>query len=115
MLKKFAGELHEKDWSEVETDIEVKIIRTPLNHNESFVLCRSEGRRKKERAIIENHRKKLEAELTKVQTAIRKGRLKDVAKAAERIGRWRGKYTQAEKLFDVEFIKDNAGELINCI
>ncbi|MBU4478867.1 MAG: IS1634 family transposase, partial [Candidatus Omnitrophica bacterium] len=115
MLKKFAGELHEKNWGEVEPDIEVKIIRTPLNHNESFVLCRSEGRREKERAIIENHRKKLEAELTKVQTAIRKGRLKDVAKAAERIGRWRGKYTRAEKLFDVEFIKDNAGELIDCV
>lgn len=49
MLKKFAAELHERDWHNVEPDIEVKIIRAPGNDKEVFVLCRSEGRAEKER------------------------------------------------------------------
>jgi transposase len=89
--------------------------RDPENKEETFILCRSEGIREKEKAILDNHRKKLEAELIKVQTAIRKGRLSDPEKASVRIGRWCGKYSRSEKLFTIKLIKDNEGKLTDCI
>lgn len=109
MLKRFACELHDKDWHKVEPDVEVKIVSSTNNEDEVFVLCKSDRRAEKERGIINNQRKKLEIELLKVQKSIRRGRLQDMLKASERIGRWRGKYTRAESLFDTKLIPDDKG------
>jgi hypothetical protein len=53
----------------------------------------------------------LEEELKKIQKAIRKGKLTESEKASKRIGRWLGRYVRAEKLFEVELIKDSEGKL----
>lgn len=68
----------------------------------------------KRTAIIENQRKRLEIELLKIQKSVRAGKLRNALKASERIGRWRGKYTRAEHLFDVKLIQDDRGEAKDC-
>lgn len=111
MLKQFEASLTEEGWESVYEDIEVKLLKDPSYKEELFILCKSLHRKEKERGILDNHRKKLEYELLKVQKAIREGRLTDCEKASARIGRWQGRYGRAEKLFEVELIKDNEGNL----
>jgi transposase len=51
---------------------------------------------------------KFEKELQKIQTGIKKGRLKgkNIARIERRIGRWQGRYPRADRLLDAELIKD---------
>jgi len=111
MLKQFKSYLTEEAWETVYEDVEVKLIKDPSYKDELFILCRSTQREEKEKAILENHKKRLEEELQKIQKAIRKGKLTDSEKASKRIGRWMGRYVRAEKLFEVELIKDQDGKL----
>lgn len=111
MLKKFEASIIEEEWESVWEDIEVKIIKDTGYKDEKFILCRSVQRKGKEEGILDNHRKKLEEEFLKVQKAIRKGRLTESEKASTRIGKWLGRYVRAEKLFEVELIKNKKGKL----
>lgn len=107
-LKDFEKELSEKDWEEVESGVEVKIVKHPEEGEEKFVLCRSGGRAEKEKAMLKRQLEKLETELQKIKTGIKKGRLKgkNIAKIERRIGRWQGRYPKADRLLDAELIKD---------
>jgi hypothetical protein len=60
MLKRFERALLDDDWEHVATDVEVKICAAPGDTRETFVLCRSPGRREKERAMRERQIKGLE-------------------------------------------------------
>lgn len=106
MLKQFEASLNEKEWESVYEDVEVKLIKDPAHKDELFILCRSEQRQEKEKAILENHKNKLEKELLKIQKAIQKGKLTDGEKASKRIGKWLGRYVRAEKLFEIELGKE---------
>lgn len=106
LLKDFEKDLSEKQWDEVELGVEVKIVEHPDYGKEKFVLCRSSQRGHKERAILERQIQRLEEELQKVKTGIKKGRLKEASKVERRIGRWMGRYPKAERLFEVELIKE---------
>lgn len=105
-LKHFKKELHELNWTEVESGVEVKLARHPDYGEEKFILCRSAGRKEKERAILENQIKQLDEKLQKVKASIIAGRLKDTAQIERRIGRWLGRYPKADRLIDAEVIKD---------
>lgn len=107
MLKQFEASLNEKEWESVYEDVEVKLIKDPAYKDELFILCRSEQRQEKEKAILENHKNKLEKELLKIQKTIQKGKLTDGEKASKRIGKWLGRYARAEKLFEIELIKEH--------
>ena len=113
MLKQFESSLTEEAWEHVYEDIEVKRVKNPVYQDELFILCRSVQRKEKEKAILENHKTRLEKELLKIQKAIQKGILTNSEKVSKRIGRWSGKYVRAEKLFDIELIKNNNGKLID--
>lgn len=52
MLKKFERELLDQSWEEVQPGVDVKVCRSPGGTEETFVLCRSLGRREKENAIL---------------------------------------------------------------
>ena len=65
MLRKFEHDLTDKDWQEVAPGVEVKLCAAPDGTNESFVLCRSEGRKDKETAILNRFITRLEAGLDK--------------------------------------------------
>jgi transposase len=109
MLRRFEQALCDKDWKHIEPDVDVKIIRSPGEHAEVLVMCKSAGRAEKERSMVERQRKKLEAEFIKIQTAVRAGRLTAAADVGERIGRWRGTYTRASKLFESKLTQDSRG------
>jgi transposase len=105
MLKTFERELCDQEWTEVEPGVEVKLVRHPEYGEERFVLCRSRGRREKERQILERQKDRLREKLEKIRVAVRAGRLFDVEQTARKIGRWMGRYTRAEILFDVQLIQ----------
>jgi transposase len=113
VLKNFEKELDARDWSAVEFGVEVKIVRHPDHSEEKFILCRSEGREEKERAMLERQLERLEEQLRKIKGAITSGRLTDAVQAAKRIGRWSGRYSKAERLIDAELIKDTSGRLVD--
>jgi len=109
LLKKFEKELAEKDWAEVEYGVEAKIARHPDSCEEKFILCRSQGRKEKERAMLKRQVDLLDEKLQKIKSGILGGRLKNDFEIAQRIGLWRGRYPKAERLIDVELIKDPSG------
>jgi transposase len=113
VLKNFEKELDARDWSAVEFGVEVKIAKHPDHGAEKFILCRSEGRKEKERAMLERQLGRLDEQLRKIKAAIASGRLTDALQAAKRIGRWSGRYSKAERLIDVELIQDASGSLVD--
>ena len=106
LLKNFKEEIGQKDWDEVESGVEVRIVRHPDYGNEKFILCRSAGREQKERAMLERQVNRLDGEMQKIKAGIIAGRLRNVSRIERRIGRWMGRYPKAESLIDVELTKD---------
>ena len=101
-LRKFEAALVEqKDWSEVEAGVEVKLVPSP-DGEETFILARSAERREKEKAIHERFIQRMEEGLQKLQAAMKSGRLHDEATAHRRLGRLQGKNSRAAKAFDVK-------------
>jgi len=103
MLKKFERELLDEDWEHVAADVAVKICRAPGGAHETFVLCRSSGRREKERAMRERQIKGLEKglELLKAGVEAPARALRDRDKANRRIGRLLQRFSRAAHLYDV--------------
>lgn len=109
MLRKFEHELIDKDWQEVQHGVEVKLCPAPDGTKESFVLCRSEGRKDKETAILNRFITRLEAGLDKLKQQAEKGRLRDRQKADRRIGRLLERNSRAASLFDITVEEEGAG------
>ena len=103
LLKHFERDLLGKDWERVEPGVEVKLCAAPDGANETFVLCRSQGRIEKERAMREKQRTKLEAALKKLQARIHADTraLRDRSTAERRVGRLFQQYTRAARFFQV--------------
>lgn len=102
----------EDDWEQ--------LIRTPSPRNpfqkktrvevkrrqkgdEVYILCRSEGRQNKDRAIRETHEGKLLADLQKLQERIVKGRLKKEEKIHQAIGRIKERYPRVARYHRIEY------------
>ena len=110
-LRQFeAALLAEKDWQRVRADVEVKLVAHPDGQGrEQFVLCRSEARREKEKAMLERQAERLLAQLVAIDASLRKKPQADLGAVGRRIGRWLGRYPAADKLFVVEVLTDAAG------
>ena len=107
MLRRFERELAEREhWTQVRDGLEVRLVQHPDGGTDRFVLCRSRDRAEKERAMLCQAADRLEAKLLALQAAVRKGHLVQPEKIMERVGRWRGRHTRAEALFDVELVSD---------
>ena len=102
----------EDDWEQV--------IRTPSPRNpfqkktrvevkrrqkgdEVYILCGSEGRQDKDRAIRETHEGKLLADLRKLQERVAKGRLKKQEKIHQAIGRIKERYPRVARYHRIEY------------
>jgi transposase len=109
MLKKFERELLGKGWEEVHPGVEVKICPRPEG-GETFVLCRSEGRKDKETAILNRFIVRLEAGLGKLKELADKGKLRDRQKAERRIGRLLERNSRAASLFTVTVTETTVGK-----
>jgi transposase len=101
LLKKFEHALLEQNWEEVQPGVKVKICPSPEGANETFVLCRSIGRKEKENAILNRFVARLEDKLTKLAERADTGRIKDKQKVERQIGRLLERNSRAASLFTV--------------
>jgi transposase len=101
MLKKFEQQLLEQDWEEVQSGVEVRLCPCPDAQAETFVLCRSQGRREKENAILNRFAQNMESGLVKMEASMASGKLQDRQKAERRIGRLQERNSRAASLFTI--------------
>lgn len=111
-LKHFEQVMLSADWEQIREGLEVKSCPAPEGE-ETFVLCRSEDRARKEKAIHERFEKRIEKGLTKISDSCQK-RKQTVGKIERRVGRLLGANTRAAGLFQVNVKegKDNKVELV---
>ena len=101
MLKKFEQQLLSQDWEEVQSGVEVRLCSVSDSQGETFVLCRSQGRREKENAILNRFVQNMEAGLAKMEASMATGKLQDRQKAERRIGRLQERNSRAASLFTI--------------
>jgi transposase len=69
----------------------------------TYILCRSEGREEKDRAIREKQETKLISDLTKLQQRVAKGRLKEENKIQRSIGRLIERYPRVARYYNISY------------
>jgi transposase len=107
MLKNFAVQIASDNWDKVHDGLEVQRCQSP-DGDETFILCRSEDRRKKEQAIHERFEKRIEDGLKKIEAACSKRKC-DAITIAKRVGRLLGQNSRAAGLFETNVIKTADG------
>src|SRR5438132_6075472 len=75
-MKQFEAELLKDDWKQVRPEVEVKQAKLSQGE-ETYILCRTTGRKEKEKAIRQRFSNQMEDALTRLSKAITTGRLKD--------------------------------------
>jgi transposase len=94
--------VEERDWKRIREDVEVKLVQSE-DGSETFVLCRSEARKEKDRAIVERFASRLKLGLEQLR-----GRLERAAKRVDRaqverqIGRLLARNSRAAGKYTIE-------------
>jgi len=68
-----------------------------------YILCRSEGREEKDRAIREKQEAKLLGDLAQLRQRARKGQLKEEKKIQQAIGRLRERYPRVGRYYTIDY------------
>jgi len=68
-----------------------------------YILCRSEGRQEKDRAIRDTHEQRLLTDLTKLQQRVATGRLKQPDKIQQAIGRLLERYPRVARYYEIAY------------
>ncbi len=118
-----AGRQSERNewWDELEKEDEwEEILRIPSPRNpfqkktrveikrrqkgdEIYILCRSEGREEKDRAIREKQEQRLIHDLEKLQARVERGRLKQEEKIQQAIGRLKERYPRVARYYAIQY------------
>jgi hypothetical protein len=85
---------------QVRPDVEVKRVSIPQG-DETYILCRTAGRKEKEKAIRKRFSTRMEEALQRLQKTIANGRLKDRHKMERRLGKIQARHPQVNDLFEV--------------
>lgn len=111
-LKHFEQAMLSTDWEQIRDGLEVMSCPAPEGE-ETFILCRSEDRAQKEKAIHERFEKRIEKGLVKIADSCQK-RKQTIGKIERRVGRLLGANTRAAGLFQVNVRegKDSRVELV---
>jgi len=103
---------HEDDWEEV---LRIPSPRNPFQKKsrvqikrrtkdgEVFILCISEGRQEKDRAIRVKHEERLIQDLEGLKARLEKGQLKKSDKIHEAIGRLKERYPRVARYYRIEY------------
>jgi transposase len=107
-LRRFEQQLIEaKDWQQIRADIEVKLCPNEAG-TETFILCRSEARKEKDRAIVGRAAGRLTACLDRLRKRLTTAKAPvDRDRVNQQIGRMLARHSRAAKQFVVE-VKANA-------
>lgn len=104
-LKQFEQELLKDDFEKIRPEVEVKQIRIP-GGEETYILCRTTGRKEKEKAIRSRFVAKIEKALAGLEKRIVEGKLKDRDKMLLCLGRIQASHPQVADLYEMA-VKDN--------
>ena len=107
-MKQFEEELLKDDWTRVRPEVEVKKVAIPQGE-ETFILCRTSGRKEKEKAIRNRFSARMEDALKHLAKTIEGGRLKDRNKMERRLGRIQASHPQVNDLYAVAVQDTPAG------
>ena len=110
MLKKIEKPLLEQNWEEVQPGVDVKLCRSPEGTDDTFVLCRSQGRKEKENAILSRFMSRLETKLNDLAHQAQIGKARDKQKVERRIGRLLERNSRAASLFNVTVTESGTGK-----
>ena len=105
-MKQFEAELLKEDWTKVRPEVEVRKVVIPQGE-ETYILCRTAGRKEKEKAIRHRFSNSMEKALRGLEKTIAAGRLKDRNKMERRLGKIQARHPQVNDLYDVA-LKDTA-------
>lgn len=112
MLKKYEQHLLRDDWSKVREGLEVKLCvdpeADPTQPPETFILCRSADRAKKEQAMHQRFEKRIQEGLTRIVNACHRQKL-DAIKVSHRVGKLLGQNTRAAGAFKTSVSIDDKG------
>jgi transposase len=100
-LRRFEEELLKENWTRVRPEVEVKKVATSQGE-ETYILCRTAGRKEKEKAIRSRFSNRMEAALQELEKAIVTGRLKDRNKMERRLGKIQARHPQVSDLYDLD-------------
>jgi transposase len=107
-LKRFEQQLLSQEWRAIRDGLEVQLCACPDGGEETFVLCRSRDRQRKEQAMHERFERRIDEGLAKVAAACE--RSSQQAGAIERrVGRLLGQNSRAAGLFDIRIRSDEKG------
>src|SRR5215467_6502575 len=101
-MKQFEAELLKDDWTRVRPEVEVKKVAITQGE-ETYILCRTAGRKEKEKAIRNWFSSRMETALKGLEKAIRLGRLKDRNKMERRLGKIQARHPSVNDLYAVSF------------
>lgn len=99
-MKQFEEELLKDDWTRVKPEVEVKKISIPQGE-ETYILCRTAGRKEKEKAIRHRFSAHMEDALKRMAKSIETGRLKNRNKMERRLGRIQANHSQVSDLYEI--------------
>ena len=99
-MKQFEAELLKDDWTQVRPEVEVKKVAIPQGE-ETYILCRTAGRKEKEKAIRNRFSDRMEEALKGLAKTIALGRLKDRNKMERRLGKIQARHPQVNDLYEV--------------
>src|SRR5579864_5246246 len=99
-MKQFEAELLKDDWIQVRPEVEVKKVAIPQGE-ETYILCRTQGRQEKEKAMRSRFSNRMEDALQRLARTIETGRLKDRNKMERRLGRIQATHPQVNDLYEV--------------
>lgn len=105
-MKQFEVELLKDDWAKVRPEVEVKTVAMAPGE-EIYILCRTAGRKEKEKAIRSRFSSSMEKALRALETAIALGRLKDRNKMERRLGKIQARHPSVSDLYEVS-LRDTA-------
>jgi transposase len=105
-MKQFEAELLKDDWTQVRPEVKVKKVAIPQGE-ETYILCRTDGRQEKEKAIRNRFSSSMEKALKGLQKTIALGRLKDRNKMERRLGKIQARHPSVNDLYDVS-LRDTA-------
>lgn len=102
-LRRFEQQLIEaKDWQLVRNDIEVKLCPNEAG-TETFILCRSESRKAKDKAIVGRASERLSVCLERLRARLKAAKEPiDRDRVNQQIGRMLARYSRASKQFTIE-------------
>jgi transposase len=105
-MKRFEAELLQDGWVRVRPEVEVKQVAIPQGE-ETYILCRTAGRKEKEKAIRKRFSTSMEDALKGLERAILAGRLKDRHKMERRLGKIQARHPSVNDLYEVS-LRDTA-------